>query len=132
MFCALIERDDMAFDPRFASNRARMENFDEMERELNSALSTRTTEEWFAILEPANVGSIGKVNSIADLFHDPHVEARNMLVDIPQPYGTEQSLKLPNTPINLSETPATVGKGMPGHGEDTGPGVARVGRVRRI
>lgn len=119
LFCALIERDDMAFDPRFASNRARMENFDEMERELNSALSKRTTEEWFAILEPANVGSIGKVNSIPDLFHDPHVEARNMLVDIPLPYGTEQSLKLPNTPINLSETPATVGKGMPGHGEDT-------------
>lgn len=119
LFCALIERDDMAFDPRFASNRARMENFDEMEREMNSALSKRTTEDWFAILQPANVGSIGKVNSIADLFQDPHVEARNMLVDIPLPYGAEGSLKLPNTPINLSGTPATVGKGMPGHGEDT-------------
>lgn len=119
LFCALIERDAMAFDPRFASNRARMDNFEEMERELNTALSTRTTEEWFAILEPANVGSIGKVNSIADLFDDPHVAARSMLVDIPLPNGGEQSLKLPNTPINLSGTPATVGKGMPAHGEDT-------------
>lgn len=119
LFCALIERDDMAFDARFTSNRLRLENIDALEAELNKALAAKTTDEWFAILEPANVCSIGKVNTIADLFDDPHVAARNMLVDIPLPYGKPGSLKLPNSPIHLSETPTVVGKPMPEHGGDT-------------
>jgi CoA:oxalate CoA-transferase len=35
------------------------------------------------------------------------------------PYGKPGSLKLPNTPIRLSKTPARVGRPMPGHGEHT-------------
>lgn len=119
LFCALIDRDDMALDERFATNRARLENVDALEEHLNAALRKKTTDEWFAILEPANVAAIGKVNSIADLFEDPHVAARNMLVDIPLPYGKPGSLKLPNSPIHLSGTPTVVGKTMPEHGGDT-------------
>ncbi len=120
LFCALIDRDDMAFDERFATNRARLEHVDELEAELHATLRQRTTDEWFSLIEPANVCSVGKVNSIADLFDDPHVAARNMLVDVPLPYGMEGTLKLPNSPMHLSATPAAVGKGMPGQGESTG------------
>ena len=119
LFCALIERDDMAFDERFASNRRRLENIDALEAEMAQALSSRTTDEWFAIIEPADVCAIGKVNAIADLFDDPHVAARNMLVDIPMPYGKPGSLKLPNSPMHLSGTPTVVGGTMPEHGGDT-------------
>jgi CoA:oxalate CoA-transferase len=119
LFCALIERDDMAFDQRFATNAARVKHVEELEAELTSALKMRSTEEWFHIIQPANVCSIGKVNSIADLFEDPHVEARDMLVDVPLPYGMEGSLKLPRSPMHLSETPTVVRKGMPGQGEAT-------------
>ncbi len=119
LFCALIDRDDMAFDERFKTNRARLEHIDELEAELHAALRRRTTDEWFEIIQPANVCSIGKVNTIADLFDDPHVTARNMLVDVPLPYGIEGTLKLPNSPMHLSETPTVVGKGMPGQGEQT-------------
>jgi len=121
LFCALLGRDDMALDPRFAANRARMENIDLMEVELERALAEKTTDEWFTILEPANVASVGKVNTIADLFTDPHVEARGMLVDVPMPYGKPGTLKLPNSPMHLSGTPAVVGKPMPEHGGDTTP-----------
>lgn len=120
LFCALIERDDLALDPRFVSNRARLENFDDLEPELHAAMSKKTTDEWFAILRDVNVCAVGKVMEVADLFEDPHVAARNMLVDIPMPYGMPGSLKLPNSPVHLSGTPTTVGsKTMPGHGEDT-------------
>ncbi len=119
LFCALIERDDLAVDPRFATNRARLGNVDALEQGLIEALKHRTTQEWFDILEPANVGAIGKVNSIADLFEDPHVAARNMLVDIPLPYGKQGSLKLPNSPLHLSKTPPVVGRPMPEHGGNT-------------
>lgn len=119
LFCALIERDDLAFDERFVTNRGRLENIDDLEHELAVALGTKTTDEWFAIIEPANVCAIGKVNTIAGLFDDPHVAARNMLVDIPLPYGKPGTLKLPNSPLHLSATPTVVGKPMPGHGGDT-------------
>jgi len=119
LFCALIGRDDMAVDERYLTNRARLENVDALEHELASAFETRTTDEWFSLLEPANVGAIGKVNSVAELFDDPHVAARNMLVDIPMPYGKPGSLKLPNSPLHLSATPAVVARTMPEHGGDT-------------
>lgn len=119
LFCALIERDDLAFDERFVTNRGRLENIGALEHELAVALGTKTTDEWFAIIEPANVCAIGKVNTIAGLFDDPHVAARNMLVDIPMPYGKPGTLKLPNSPLHLSATPTVVGKPMPGHGGDT-------------
>ncbi|MEJ5221832.1 MAG: CaiB/BaiF CoA-transferase family protein [Tepidiforma sp.] len=125
LFCALIGRDDLAVDERFATNRGRLEHVKELERELNAALRERTTDEWFAVLEPANVCSLGKVNSIADLFDDPHVAARGMLVEIPLPYGLPGSLKLPNSPIHLSKTPTVVGRPMPEHGGDTDDVLAR-------
>ncbi len=119
LFCALLGRDDMALDSRFDTNRARLENVDLLESQLSEALAAKTTDEWFAILEPANVCAIGKVNTIADLFDDPHVAARNMLIDIPMPYGKPGTLKLPNSPLHLSGTPTVVGRPMPGHGGDT-------------
>lgn len=119
LFCAIIGRDDMAVDERYLTNRARLENAEMLESELATVLATRTTDEWFALVEPANVCAIGKVNSIADLFDDPHVAARGMLVDVPMPYGKPGTLKLPNTPLHLSATPATVGRTMPEHGGNT-------------
>ncbi len=119
LFSALIGRDDMAVDERFATNRARLENVDALEVELSAAIRERTTGEWFELLEPANVCALGKVNTIADLFDDPHVAARGMLVDVPMPYGKPGALKLPNSPLHLSATPAVVGRSMPEHGGDT-------------
>lgn len=119
LFCSLIERDDLVFDERFVSNRARLENIDALEVELNAALRKKTTVEWFDILRETNVCAVGKVNSIADLFEDEHVAAREMLVDVPMPYGKPGTLKLPNSPVHLSSTPAFVARPMPDHGGNT-------------
>lgn len=119
LFCALIGRDDMAVDERYLTNRARLENIETLESELSGVLATKPTDEWFDLIEPANACAIGKVNSVADLFDDPHVAARQMLVDVPMPYGKPGTLKLPNSPLHLSNTPAVVGRTMPEHGGDT-------------
>ncbi|MCA9830815.1 MAG: CaiB/BaiF CoA-transferase family protein [Dehalococcoidia bacterium] len=119
LFCGLIDRDDLALDDRFSSNRTRIENVDALDAELHAAMSKRTTEEWFATLRDTNVCAIGKVNSVADLFEDEQVAAREMLVDVPMPYGLPGSLKLPASPMRLSETPAGVRAPMPEHGGDT-------------
>jgi CoA:oxalate CoA-transferase len=119
LFCALIDRDDLAFDERFTTNDARIRHQAELEQELSKAMCARTTEAWLAILEPANVASLGKVNTIEDLFDDPHVRAREALVEIPMPGGQAGSMTLPNSPMRLSETPASVGTPMPAYGEHT-------------
>ncbi len=119
MFCALIERDDLAFDARFVTNDVRIRHQDELIAELSTAMRRRTTEDWIAILEPANVASLGRVNTVEDLFHDPHVAARKALVQIPMPGGMPGSLTLPNSPLRLSATPTQVGPPMPGYGEHT-------------
>ncbi|MGE3077327.1 MAG: CaiB/BaiF CoA transferase family protein [Dehalococcoidia bacterium] len=138
LFCALIGRDDMALDERYLTNRARLENVETLESELCGVLCERPTDEWFNLIEPANVCAIGKVNSVADLFDDPHVAARQMLVDVPMPYGKPGALKLPNSPLHLSGTPTVVGRAMPEHGGDTdhvfaewlGMGTAEVAELR--
>lgn len=119
LFTALIEADELGTDPRFINNRARLENIDAMEAAMNAALAKKTTDEWFEMIEPADACAVGKVNSIADLFTDEHVAARNMLVDMPMPYGKAGTIKLPNSPLHLSGTPTVVGKTMPEHGGDT-------------
>ena len=119
MFCALIERDDLGQDERFISNQNRLENIASLEYELTRTLKEKTTDAWFQILKISDCCSIGKVNNIPDLFTDEHVQDRNALVDIPLPYGKPGTLKLPNTPIKLSETPATIKGPMPEHGGDT-------------
>lgn len=119
LFCAVIGRDDLALDERFTSNRLRLEHVDELEAELTQTLRERPTAEWFELIEPSKACAVGKVQSIADLFEDPHVRAREMLVEVPMPYGKEGTLTLPNSPLHLSGTPTVVGKTMPGHGEDT-------------
>jgi crotonobetainyl-CoA:carnitine CoA-transferase CaiB-like acyl-CoA transferase len=62
-----------------------------------------------------------------------------MLVDVPMPYGKPGTLKLPNSPLHLSATPAVVGRTMPEHGGDTdrifaewlGMAANEVGELRR-
>ena len=45
--------------------------------------------------------------------------AREMLVDLPLPYGKEGSVTVPNSPLRLSATAHSLGEPMPEHGGDT-------------
>jgi crotonobetainyl-CoA:carnitine CoA-transferase CaiB-like acyl-CoA transferase len=47
------------------------------------------------------------VNTIADIFADPHVRGRDMLVSVPQP-GSATPVQLAGQPIKLTATPAGV------------------------
>jgi CoA:oxalate CoA-transferase len=119
LFCGLIERDDLALDPRFTTNRARLEHAQTLDDELARTLQTRTTDAWYEALRATNVCAVGKVNSIADLFDDPHVAAREMLVDLPLPYGVPGKLTVAGSPLKFSGTPVELQAGMPEYGGAT-------------
>lgn len=78
--CALLEIPESQVQPRFATNRQRVEA-----RQDLSALLTERTRRWrrddlLAGLERAGVPA-GPINSVADVFADPHFAARAMLRD---------------------------------------------------
>ena len=80
--CRILGLDEMAEDPRFATNRARLASRAEMLGALTARLAARTSAEWIAALEKAGV-PCGPINTIDQVFSDPQVQYRGLRVDLP-------------------------------------------------
>ncbi|MGP3533885.1 CaiB/BaiF CoA transferase family protein [Microbacterium sp. RD1] len=72
-FFGAIGRDDLAHEPRFRTIRDRTVHIDELYGHVDAVMSQRTTADWLRIFDDADVPS-GPVNTIPDLFEDPHLE----------------------------------------------------------
>ncbi|MEQ9641471.1 MAG: CoA transferase [Alphaproteobacteria bacterium] len=66
-------------DERFASSRERMKNRPALERTMEAVLATNTTEHWVEVLAESGV-PCGPVNNYEQLFNDPQVKHRGMVV----------------------------------------------------
>lgn len=66
-------------DPRFKGRLDRLGNRDELEREIEAILKTNTTAHWVHAIEEAGV-PCGPVNNYEDLFNDPQIKHRQMVV----------------------------------------------------
>ena len=113
-FCEKTGRQDLIDDDRFKNLSSRVENIDDTYAETGKILSTKTTQEWLDIFADTKVPVI-VVNSLDDLFTDPHLEAVGFWQDFDHP--TEGKLKMPGFPAKFSETPATIRKHAPNFGE---------------
>jgi CoA:oxalate CoA-transferase len=94
-----LDRADLLDNPDFATNALRREHVDQLESEIEGALSRRATHEWLVILTTAGV-PCGPVNSVADVAKDPQVAARDMIISIADPVIGD--LKVAGNPIKLS------------------------------
>ncbi|MBI1376603.1 MAG: CoA transferase [Frankiales bacterium] len=76
---------DLVKDPRFATNAARMENNDEMQRIVSEWVARHDRDDVLALLEKHEVVSAG-VNDARDIAEDPHFLERTLveLKDVPQ------------------------------------------------
>ncbi|HEX9190320.1 MAG TPA: CoA transferase, partial [Vicinamibacteria bacterium] len=113
-FCAVVGRPDLLEDPRFASLRLRLQNIEAYYAEVERIVATRTTAEWLAALEHANVPH-GPVNTLEDLLHDPQLEASGFWQTIEHP--TEGRLRAPGIPPTFSRTPGEIRRPQPRLGE---------------
>src|SRR6185437_3739673 len=84
IFCKLIDREDMATDPRFASIASRRRNKEVMNDMIADALRTRTTAEWFELIVAAGL-PCGPVYNIKQAFADPQVEALRIKRSVTHP-----------------------------------------------
>ena len=114
--CEVIERPDLASDERFATNAARVNHRGEIVAILHGIFVTRTMRDWLDALERVGV-PCGPINTIADVFADPQVQARGLRLDLPHPaIGTVPSVA---NPIKYSATPISYRSAPPMLGADT-------------
>jgi formyl-CoA transferase len=77
--CAVLDRPELADDPRFATHLARGENQEEIEGIVAEWAAARTAAEIDRVLNEAGV-ICGPIYTIADIFEDPQFKARDMLL----------------------------------------------------
>jgi len=100
--CAVLGRDALATDPRFADNGARVAHRDALRDALVAALATRPAAEWAALLTAARVPA-GVVNDVGEAFALAGALGLDPVVALPRPGGGE--IALARNPIGLSRTP---------------------------
>ncbi len=82
-------------DPRFNDPNIRVKNADALEVELEKVLTTQPTAYWVEKMDAAGVPG-GPVYGYDQIMKDPHIKARNMVVDIDHPkIGPMKTLGLP-------------------------------------
>jgi crotonobetainyl-CoA:carnitine CoA-transferase CaiB-like acyl-CoA transferase len=115
-FCKAAGHPDLASDIRFSTNQARLSNRRDLIAQLRDITRTRTTAEWIDLLELVSV-PCGPINTIANVFADPQVQARGMQMQMDHP--TTGSIDLVASPIRLSDTPVRYHRAPPVLGQDT-------------
>ena len=114
--CAVIGREELRDDPRFAANVERMENLADLTRILNKVFATRDATEWIEILNGAGV-PCAPINTVPEAFSLPQAAAREMVLEVEHP--TAGSIKLAGFPFKFSDTPATIRRPPPLLGQHT-------------
>jgi crotonobetainyl-CoA:carnitine CoA-transferase CaiB-like acyl-CoA transferase len=113
-FCRALGLPALADEPRFASNGERVANRDELISTLAARFAERTSSEWLAALDAAEVPA-GPINDIAAAFASPWATGRTVELDHPRLGRTRQV----RPPFDLAGTPASVRIAPPLPGEQT-------------
>jgi itaconate CoA-transferase len=104
----VLDRPDLATDPRFAGNENRLTNRRELEPQIDAALVRFSIEEAEARLEAAQV-PYGRMNDVADVLQHPQVLSRDRLIETGLPGGQRADLlRMPFNIEGLDEAPAEV------------------------
>lgn len=102
IFAGLVGHPEWADDDRFKSNGARVRNRATLVPLLEEIFRRFPKAYWLEKLEAAGIAA-GPINEISDVFADPHVQARNMVVEVEHSVGSP--LRLVASPLRMSETP---------------------------
>ncbi|MBB6013423.1 crotonobetainyl-CoA:carnitine CoA-transferase CaiB-like acyl-CoA transferase [Aquamicrobium lusatiense] len=115
-FCAVIGRAELAEDPQFATNSARVANRHALREHTVPALAGFGRAEILAALEKAGVPA-SPINDISQTFADPQVVARGMRLDLDDGHGN--TLPSVRAPMVMSATPLAYERPSPRLGEHT-------------
>lgn len=121
--CDAIKRPDLSEDERFETNADRVENMDALTKELETAVSKRTTDEWMTVFIEAGVPA-GPVQTIADALSNEQTDARGMIDTI---IDGEREIPVIEHPLNFKHAQSGFDGPPPKLGEHTDEVFAELG-----
>lgn len=127
-FFRLAERPDLASDPRYATANSRSQNYETLYKELGDIMTQRTSAQWLSQLKPLSI-PVAPVNTLEDLFKDPHLAAVNMFSQMAHP--TEGQLTQVRPPVTFDKTPSEIRRLAPRLGEHSRQVLADAGLSER-
>jgi len=117
-FCGVADCTELLDDDRFRTAPERVRNRVHVTEVLNDITRSRPSAWWLAALEKAQIGC-GPINNLAEVFDDPQVKAREMVIEMDHPATGKAPAKLIASPIKMSGTPVTYRKPPPLLGQHT-------------
>ncbi|MDN5928390.1 MAG: CoA transferase [Hyphomicrobiales bacterium] len=115
-FCGAVGIPELAQDPDFATNPARVANRGRLRERLLAELASHEKAPLLAALEKATVPA-SPINNIAEMFEDPQIVARGMRMDLADADGNV--LPSVRAPMLMSQTPLSYERPSPRLGEHT-------------
>jgi len=112
---AAIGRPELYDDPRFSTNAARLAHVDEIDALVQDFIAQRTVGENVAFFAREGV-TVGPVYDSATISADPHVRAREVLVEFPD--ADMGKVPMHNIVPRLTRTPGAIRKPAPSLGQD--------------
>jgi crotonobetainyl-CoA:carnitine CoA-transferase CaiB-like acyl-CoA transferase len=134
ILCRLIDKPEMATDPRFITVQDRRANQDIIIAAVSDFTRRRTKQELLAHF--GGKVPFSPVYNVRDIVADPHFKARDMLPWVPHP-GLDHEVQIAGVAVKMTETPGKVRHRAPLLGEHTddylksiGLGAGDIARLR--
>lgn len=126
-FCTALGMEDLASDPRFATNAQRVRNRQLTIEIVSKIIATRSCDAWVALLVEAGI-PCAPINSFHDALNHPHTLASGLVMDYDAGrYGPLRSI---GQPIKFNGERAEAGSPPPKHGEQSTDVLAEIGLQR--
>jgi len=116
-FCGFADAAELCRDERFGTNVERVRNREILIPKLAAIIAAKPSRHWLDGLEACNV-SCGPINTIDQVFNDPHVRARGMEITMAHPLS-ENPVRLIGSPLKMSATPPSYDHPPPLLGQHT-------------
>lgn len=93
-FCEAVGRPELAEDPRFKTNRDRVKNREELVKMLEEIFATKEVNYWVSLMWQNGIPT-APVYNLAQVFADPHIRHRKVVIETPSPFGPVKHLRSP-------------------------------------
>jgi crotonobetainyl-CoA:carnitine CoA-transferase CaiB-like acyl-CoA transferase len=89
---AALNAPELGADPRFCTRLLRIENYDDLGRELDRRFQQASVAEWVQRLGKSDV-PFAPINKVSDVVQDPQVQHLGLMVPVENPHEAKQSVR---------------------------------------